>query len=195
MHSDASTTAGTSLIARLQDSDPVAWQQLVDLYAPLIFRWCQNCGLNSSDSSDIMQEVFVAVTRSVARFAPEPDGSFRGWLWVTTHNKIRDFARKQKKQVLAAGGTQANLHLSQIPLDDDSLDEPTSPAELNQLLHRALRQIEQDFAPHTWLAFWQTTIEGDDTRSVAERLSMSINSVRQAKSRVLRRLREQLGDA
>ena len=193
MLSDASTSAGTSLILRLQDSDPDAWHQLVDLYAPLIFFWCQDCGLDSSDSADVMQEVFLAASKSIVRFQPQPDGTLRGWLWTITQNKIRDFARRRQKQIQATGGTQAHLRIAELPMHEEAA-EPTSQLQTSRLLDRALDQIENDFASNTWQAFWLTAIEGHDTSSVAEQLGMSVNGVRQAKSRVLRRLREQLGE-
>lgn len=59
---------------------------------------------------------------------------------------------------------------------------------------RALKQIQSDFQASTWLAFWRVVIDGQSTAVVAEELGMTLASVRQAKSRILRRLRQQLGD-
>jgi RNA polymerase sigma-70 factor, ECF subfamily len=59
---------------------------------------------------------------------------------------------------------------------------------------RALKQIQSDFQASTWLAFWRVVIDGQSTAVVAEELGMTLTSVRQAKSRILRRLRQQLGD-
>ena len=51
-----------------------------------------------------------------------------------------------------------------------------------------------EFEERTWQAFWRVTVEGQDTAEVAAQLGISANGVRQAKSRVLRRLREELGE-
>ena len=72
---------------------------------------------------------------------------------------------------------------------DELDDEPTSPMESHRLLHRALDQIKADFAPQTWTAFWRSVVECHDTHWIAEETGLSPNGVRQAKSRVLRRLR------
>ena len=61
------------------------------------------------------------------------------------------------------------------------------------LLQRALKLVENDFAPHTWKAFWQFTIEGRSAKEIADEIGMSETGVRQAKFRVLARLREALG--
>ena len=56
------------------------------------------------------------------------------------------------------------------------------------------RLIRGEFHPHTWQAFWATAVEGRSAPDVAAELGMSPVGVRVAKSRVLQRLREALGD-
>jgi hypothetical protein len=53
---------------------------------------------------------------------------------------------------------------------------------------------ETDFTPATWEAFRLFAIDGLPAARVAEELGMNVNSVLQAKSRILRRLREEAGD-
>ena len=48
--------------------------------------------------------------------------------------------------------------------------------------------------PQTWSAFWNTTALGRTATDVAAELGLTTAAVRQAKSRLLRRLRRQLGD-
>ena len=178
---------------RVQQDDPLAWQQLVKLYGPLVYHWCQVCRLSAADAADVMQEVMLSVSRKVATFR-SGKGSFRGWLWRITQNKIHDHFRKLARQPASPGGSTALEQLSQIP-ELESTIEPTSPLESHRLLHRALEQIRDQFQENTWLAFWKTAVENLKTSEVAEILEMSQNHVRQAKSRVLRRLREQLNES
>lgn len=48
-----------------------------------------------------------------------------------------------------------------------------------------------EFEERTWQAFWLTTVEEKSPSLVAQTLEMTPAAVRQAKSRVLRRLREE----
>ncbi|MDP1564243.1 MAG: sigma-70 family RNA polymerase sigma factor [Pirellulaceae bacterium] len=64
----------------------------------------------------------------------------------------------------------------------------------NGVVSRGLEQIRPEFQSHTWEAFWRTVVDGQATAIVATELNLSLASVRQAKSRILRRLRQQLGD-
>ena len=61
-------------------------------------------------------------------------------------------------------------------------------------LRRALDQIRPMVEPQTWNAFWNTAVLGRWAPDVAEGLGLNPAAVRQAKSRILRRLRRQLGD-
>ena len=62
------------------------------------------------------------------------------------------------------------------------------------MFHRGLEKIRHDFDPKTWQAFWRVTVDGLSATEAANELSMKSGTVRVAKSRVLQRLRRQLGD-
>ena len=61
------------------------------------------------------------------------------------------------------------------------------------LVRRALGLLRTDFEENTWRAFWRTAVDGLPAAEVADELNMSSAAVRKAKSRVLQRLREELG--
>ncbi len=64
---------------------------------------------------------------------------------------------------------------------------------MGALYRRALEQIRGEFLEHVWQAFWLTTIEQRLPAALVDELQMTVNHIRQAKSRVLRRLREEVG--
>ena len=121
---------------------------------------------------------------------------FRGWLWAITRNAVRDYHAKQAGQAAAAGGTDAQMWLAKVPEQwDEASSDATQTGELNGVFHRAVESVQGEFEPRTWTAFWQVAVEGRSTTEVAAELGITANGVRQAKSRVLRRLRAQLGDS
>lgn len=185
-----STSSG--LIRRAKERDPEAWERLVDLYGPLVFYWCRRNGLAPPDAADVVQDVFAAVCGALERFEHGREGStFRGWLRVIAQNKIRDHYRRQAGQIAAAGGTDAAARLAEIPA---SPSEASEQRALSGLYRRALEPIRSEFEQRTWQAFWRAVVEGQDTTEIAADLGISANAVRQYKSRVLRRLREELGE-
>ena len=91
----------------------------------------------------------------------------------------------------AAGGSDPGL--SQFADAADS-DEFWNVEYRQQLVARALEIMQAEFEPSTWQACWQTTVEDRPAADVAAELGITINAVYVARSRVLRRLREELRD-
>lgn len=186
--------SGLSLAERLRDGSPEAWRDLVELYGPLVDRWCCVAGVSSESIADIAQEVFLAAFRGLERFDSKRDGAtFRGWLWTITRSRIVEFYRGNKGNQ-APGGSTAHFQLQGI-VDPIPLEDPTEPDHASGLVHRALQQIRGEFTSNTWDLFWRATVLGHPTDLIAAEASVTPAAVRQAKSRVLRRLRKQLGDA
>jgi RNA polymerase sigma-70 factor (ECF subfamily) len=62
------------------------------------------------------------------------------------------------------------------------------------VLEKLLAVVQSDFSPATWEAFRRFGVEGAAASGVAQELGLSENAVILAKSRVLKRLREEAGD-
>jgi RNA polymerase sigma-70 factor (ECF subfamily) len=184
-----------SLVLRVKANDAAAWDRLVTLYAPLVYHWCRKQGLPSQDVGDVFQDVFQAVAAKIASFRKElPEDSFRGWLRIITQNKIYDHFRRSGREPQAAGGTEANLRFAQLPQAEEAEDEEPERPAYHHLIHSALEGIRREFGHRTWLAFWRVVVDGQRPVDVAEELAMRPGAVRVAKSRVLRRLRQELGE-
>lgn len=186
-----------SLLANARCDSPDAWQRLVDLYAPLVAAWCRRWHVAEQDIGDVLQEVFAAVAKNIARFRKEsPQDTFRGWLATIARNKVRDHFRRRAAQPAAVGGTEASQRLAQLldpeecSLEAESADE----AAFGAVLQRALAGIRGEFQEQTWRAFWRVVVEGQTAAEVAAELHMQPGAVRVCKSRVLARLRRELGD-
>jgi RNA polymerase sigma-70 factor (ECF subfamily) len=194
---DRNGSTSRSLLAHARGDDPAAWTRLVRLYAPFVAACCRRFGIAEQDIVDVVQDVFAAVAGNLASFRKEqPHDTFRGWLTVIARNKVRDYYRRQADRPAAVGGTEASLRLAQIadaPLPTDE-SEADSDAAFSEVLKRALESIEGEFHEQTWQAFWSAVVEGRDAAQVADELGMKPGAVRVCKSRVLSRLRRELGD-
>jgi RNA polymerase sigma-70 factor (ECF subfamily) len=194
--SAASSSLHTTLLVRLQSNEGDAWRRLDYLYGPVVFGWCRGAGLQPDDAADVRQEVFQSVAKAIAGFRREnASDSFRGWLWRITQNKLRDYFRKQRRLPQAAGGTTFQQQLQAIALPTDAGEETIPPGpppeETGGVFHRALELVRGEFAERTWRAFWRVVIDGQQVADVAAELDMSPGAIYVAKSRVLRRLREE----
>lgn len=199
---DDSSMTRQSLLRRAREQHSQAWHELVELYSPLVRSWCRGRGLSDHHCDDCVQDVFSAVTRSLEQFQPTgANGAFRSWLWTITINKIRDAARRDARHPAATGGSSAALRIENTadPIRADSAlvdsdPEESSELEIQDLTRRAVTQIRDEFAKRTWQIFDRSVIDGVCTAQVASEFEITSATVRKVRSRILRRLRQQLGD-
>lgn len=185
-----------SLLDRANQGDTLAWKNLVQVYGAIIYAWVRRSGCQRADAADVVQDVFVSLSKGLAKFDAAMEGStFRGWLWTITRNKIADLRRRQANQPSAQGGSSAQARLAQVATSESSChelhsDPPTSAHEdQQQVLARTLALIRVRFDPTSWQAFWRTAVEHHDAATVALELNISRWAVYKAKSRVLHALR------
>jgi RNA polymerase sigma-70 factor (ECF subfamily) len=110
---------------------------------------------------------------------------------------LRDHFRRRGREAQGVGGSSARERFAQLPEPEAEAvedDDPHDDAGERALFARAIALIRAEFEERTWTAFWRTAVEGRAAKDVAADLAMSPGAVRVAKSRVLHRLREELGD-
>jgi RNA polymerase sigma-70 factor (ECF subfamily) len=213
--SETSGTTSLNLLDRIRVREPEGWRQFVKLYTPLVYYWCRKAGLPAVDAAAVSHEVFRSVLSHVAEHRhSSPGDTLRGWLFAVTRSKLADHFRKAKatSEASRSGDASKSSESSragessrsgdsvrrqfQMQADaaiSDEHKEPRSPA-VADLVRRALQLLQSDFEPGTWKAFWRVTVDGQAPAEVAAELKISTNAVYQAKSRVLSRLRDELGD-
>jgi RNA polymerase sigma factor (sigma-70 family) len=192
MHESPATRA--SLLVRIRDPhDKEAWRQFVEIYASVVYGFARKRGLQDADSADLMQEVLRVVALSAGRLDYDPQrGSFRGWLYTVTRNKIYNFLNGRKNHERGSGDSAARERLEEQAVDHDDAATLWDQEYERRLFDWAAEQVRPDFQDATWQAFWQTAVEGKGAKEVGAGLGMSLGAVYVAKSRVLARLKEQI---
>jgi RNA polymerase sigma-70 factor, ECF subfamily len=181
-------TTSISLLERIrQPAEREAWGRFVDLYTPLLYYWACRLGMQESDAADLVQDVFAVLVQKLPAFTYDNGKSFRGWLRTITYNKWRDFQRR--RAAAPANGNPAVLANLPAP---DSLDTFWEREYRECLVGRALELMQSEFEPATWKACWECVVSDRPAAEVARELGLSVDSVYAAKSRVLRRLRQEL---
>ncbi|CAN5336948.1 sigma-70 family RNA polymerase sigma factor [soil metagenome] len=181
-----------SLLHRLQGgADTEAWKRLVSLYEPLIHNWLRRSQALPQDTDDLTQDVLMVVVREVPRFAHNGrPGAFRSWLRQITANRLRVFWRDGRGRPHATGGDFLAL-AEQLEDSDSPLSKAWDREHDEHVLSRLLELTAREFEPTTVEAFRRVALEGRPVEETATDLGISPAAIYIAKSRVLRRLRQE----
>lgn len=187
-------TTSSSLLLRLRDhADREAWQRLDALYDPLLRDWLRRHAVPPHDHDDLVQDVLNAVAHEMPGFCYDRQkGGFRAWLRTVLVNRLRNYWRQERSRPLATGDSdfQTNV-LDQLEDPRSGLSQVWDREHDEHVVARLLELVRADFEPATWEAFHRTALEGQEVATVAEALMLTANSVKLAKHRVLKRLRQE----
>jgi RNA polymerase sigma-70 factor (ECF subfamily) len=182
-----------SLLERLRsEPDDAAWQRLVDLYTPLIQGWLRRHFLQVHDSEDLTQDVLRVVVRELKGFQHNRQpGAFRSWLRAITVNRLRGHWRSRRGKAEAASDSAMEKQLAELEDPHSSLSQLWDAQHDRHVMARLLQTIACEFNATSWQAFEQHALQGKPASAVAAALGVSTNVVLLAKSRILRRLRQE----
>lgn len=181
-----------SLLVRLRDgADADAWREFAHLYAPVIYGFARKRGLQDADAADLMQEVLRSVSTAAQKLDYDPSrGSFRGWLFTVTRNKVFNFLESRSRRVVASGDSRVHERLEQHA--DGTLSGDWEGDYRRSLAAQAMQRVKDEFQPATWQAFLLTAVEGRTPAETSAKVGLSVGAIYVAKSRVIARLRQEI---
>jgi RNA polymerase sigma-70 factor (ECF subfamily) len=184
-------TTRASLLLRLGNpGDHEAWVKFVTLYEPVVYRQLRQNGLQDADAWDVMQDLFLTVSRNIGRWDPSPEaGSFRGWLRRVVRNLVINWLKRRDRRATGSGDSGMQALLEMLPAAEGPESAEFDRQVRRALFHRAARQVQGEVKQATWQAFWETGVVGTSAGEAANKLGMTVGAVRVAKCRVLARLR------
>ena len=180
-----------TLLLKIKDADDnQAWDEFVEIYAPMVFAFCRKRGVSEDDASDITQDVLRAIAKAIGSFEYEPSkGKFRSWFFTVARSKLYDFFRKQVRRHDAGGGGTTVMEL--INEHPDPKEEQDWEIDYRrQIFDWAVTKVRSNFEESSWRAFWMTAVDGEKPADVAAALDISRGAVYAAKARVLGALRD-----
>jgi RNA polymerase sigma-70 factor (ECF subfamily) len=181
-----------SLLIRLTRPGPCdehAWQEFVDRYTPLIYRWCVCRNLQDADAKDVTQQVLLKLATHLPTFTYDPSKSFRAWLRTLTYHAWVDFVGDQSGR--ASGDPAIGVVLSSVEAREDLLRRIEDEFDL-ELLEQAMARVRARVEPATWEAFFLTALEGVPAAEVARRLGKQVATIYVARSNVQKMLHQEV---
>src|SRR5258708_7446851 len=182
-----------SLLVQLRDgANHGAWQEFVRLYSPVVYGFARKRGLQDADAADLMQDVMRSVSAAIGRLDYDRNqGTFRGWLFTITRNKVFNFLTARRIRPQASGDSTTNRMLEAHPDATDGSDAWELEYQ-RRMAALAMERVKGEFQESTWRAFWLTAVEGLTAADVTAQVGLSPGAIYVAKSRVLARLKEEV---
>ena len=164
----------------------------MELYEPTVYRWCRQCGVAADDAADVCQEVFSSLASHIAQFRREkPGDSFRVGCGRLPGTRSRIISAAGQEAYAVGGSDFQRFPRCRCPraaAGPRLLHPPADAARCIESWIPSVTEVE----PASWEAFWRMTVQGHGSAEVAKDLGLTPSAVRQAKYRLLRRLRQEL---
>lgn len=173
------------LIALVREHNDEAFDQLVHRYTPLIRKVIISVGQTSYEYSELFSEGCVALHSAAQRYdLSQSEVTFGLYARICIRNRIVDLLRQADSDPAVS-----DLDVEQMT-DEDSIETRLADREIFDSLLGSAKDLLSDYEYRVLLLH----IQGYKTAAIASMLSRSAKSVDNAKSRLFKRLRAQIGD-
>lgn len=187
---DQDSTRPTLLLRLRNRTDQLSWQEFHERYGELLYRYARARGASAVDAEDVVQDVEMYVFKAMEGFEYDVrKGRFRAYLRSAVVHTMGRRAKKQARQGEVLDPQTFDYLAGQHEAEqDDRWDHEWRMHRLRW----ALRAISSDVEPITLEAFRLHVLVGRSAGETAGQLNLSAASVYQAKSRILKRVKQKL---
>ncbi len=111
------------LLVQAARGDERAWRDLVNLYARRIFALARSRVRGDELAEEITQSVFATVASKLGHGEYAEEGKFEAWLFRVAMNRIRDEARRARRQARTSQSDAFDSIIADAPQPDDASPE------------------------------------------------------------------------
>jgi RNA polymerase sigma factor (sigma-70 family) len=155
---------------------PAAWDTLIERYRKLVYSIPVQLGLSEADSEDVFQSVFLSLHRFLKTLRDRT--RLPAWLITTTRRECYRLIKRRRRD--------GAFPLEVFEPVSETIDEQTSRWEDQQLIRRALEQLDdRDRRLITLLFLEQGT---PNYQAIAAETGMRVGSIGPTRARVLAKL-------
>lgn len=124
-----------ALVARAQEGDASAFDQLVVKHSPRLYGLVYNMTSNHEDTNDLLQDVFAKAYRSIKGF--QGKSSFHTWMHSIAVNMTINFLKKRGRRFhLSLDDVDANVQNDKEFIELTAKTNPIREADLGELQQR-----------------------------------------------------------
>jgi RNA polymerase sigma-70 factor (ECF subfamily) len=182
-------SADADLIARAAGGDVSAFQILVERHRSMVYRVAYQFAGNHHDAEDIAQDVFIKVYRSLDRF--RQDAQLTSWMYRIVMNACIDHRRRQRPDVTAAFGEDAERRMLNAPQETPGPEDCAYAGEIGEVLELEIGRLPKGQR----VVFVMRHYQGMKLCEIASALGLAEGTVKRQLHAAVHRLREALAQA
>ena len=188
---DDNSKTSVTLLGRLHDGlDPLAWDEFLRRYWPLIFTFARRRGCSAHTAEEVVQDVMLNVFEQRDLFQYDPArGRFRDWLGKVVRNRVAQRRRQPSERIRALGG-KSDFGTIESEADETKAETAWENTFEEALLLVLLDIVRREMNARAYLAFELCALHDLPGAKVAEYTGLSRNGVYRAHKRALGRLKE-----
>ena len=176
-----------TLIAKIRQGDLDAFEQLISRYETKIYTIAYRYMGNYNDASDLAQEAFIRVYRSINSFRGE--SSFSTWLYRVVTNVCKDEMRRRSRQNTVS--MDEMIEKGRAPAAENKhkpIEEMILRKELQDEVQAVLNSLSDDYRTIVIMR----DIQGYSYEEISHFLKCSLGTVKSRLNRARNALKERL---
>jgi RNA polymerase sigma factor (sigma-70 family) len=134
------------LVARTQEGDVAAFDQLVIKYSPRLYGLVYNMTSNHEDTNDLLQDIFAKAYKSIRGFRGK--SSFYTWIHSIAVNMTLNFLKKRGRRFnLSLDDVDSSVQNDKEFLELTQTSSPVREADLSELqvrLNEAMQKLSDE---------------------------------------------------
>ena len=164
------------LVARTQDGDARAFDELVVKYSPRLYGLVYNMTSNHEDANDLLQDVFAKAFRSIKGFRGK--SSFYTWIHSIAVNMTINFLKKRGRRFqMSLDDVDLNIQNDKEFIDVTTGTNPVREADLGELQQR-LNEAMMKLSYEHRIVVTMFDIQGMPHAEISKILGVSEGTVR-----------------
>ena len=164
------------LVARTQDGDARAFDELVVKYSPRLYGLVYNMTSNHEDANDLLQDVFAKAFRSIKGFRGK--SSFYTWIHSIAVNMTINFLKKRGRRFqMSLDDVDLNIQNDKEFIELTASSSPVREADLGELQQK-LNESMLKLSPEHRAVVTMFDIQGMPHAEISKILGISEGTVR-----------------
>jgi RNA polymerase sigma-70 factor (ECF subfamily) len=164
------------LVARTQEGDARAFDELVVKYSPRLYGLVYNMTSNHEDANDLLQDVFAKAFRSIKGFRGK--SSFYTWIHSIAVNMTINFLKKRGRRFqMSLDDVDLNIQNDKEFIELTASSSPVREADLGELQQK-LNEAMLKLSPEHRAVVTMFDIQGMPHAEISKILGVSEGTVR-----------------